>query len=76
MGVRLKVKEVAKREGFSQRKLSLRSGVDLNTVRRIFQHPDTNVNVVTLGRLAATMGVDVSELIESTPDMPDTGNQE
>lgn len=69
MGVRLKVKEVATRQGFSQRKLSLRSGVDLNTVRRLFQHPDTNVSVVTLGRLATTMGVDVSELIESVPDV-------
>lgn len=68
MGVRLRVKEVAKEQGFSQRKLSLRSGVDLNTVRRIFQHPDTNVNIITLGRLAATMNVDVSQLIESVPD--------
>ncbi len=70
MRVRLKVKEVAAKQGFSQRKLSLRSGVDLNTVRRLFQHPNTNVSVVTLGRLATTMGVDVSELLESIPDEP------
>lgn len=68
MGVRLKVKEVAKRQGFSQRKLSLKSGVDLNTVRRLFQHPESNVTTETLGRLAITMGVDVSELVESIPD--------
>jgi DNA-binding Xre family transcriptional regulator len=69
MSVRLKVKEVAKRQGFSQRKLSLQSGVDINTVRRLFQHPESNVSVVTLGRLADTMGVNVSELIESVPDI-------
>lgn len=68
MSVRLKVKEVAKKQGFSQRQLSLRSGVDINTVRRLFQHPDTNVSIVTLGRLATTLNVDVSELIESVPD--------
>lgn len=72
MGVRLKVKEVAARQGFSQRKLSLQSGVDLNTVRRLFQHPETNVNVLTLGKIATTLGVDVSELLESVPD---TSNQ-
>jgi len=72
MAVRLKVKEIAKRQGFSQRKLSLKSGVDLNTVRRLFQHPETNVTIETLGRLADTMNVDASELIESIPDEPQT----
>lgn len=68
MAVRLKVKEVAHAKGWSQRRLSLRSGIDLNTVRRLFQHPETNVTTETLGRLADTIGVDVSELIQSIPD--------
>ena len=68
MGVRLRVREVAEKQGFSQRQLSLRSGVDLNTVRRLFRHPERNVSIITLGRLADTMGVDVSTLVESVPD--------
>ncbi|HVB22941.1 MAG TPA: helix-turn-helix transcriptional regulator [Ktedonobacteraceae bacterium] len=67
--VRLKVKEVAKARGVSQRRLSLRSGIDINTIRRIFQNPTTaNPTVGTLGKIADTLGVDVSELLESVLD--------
>lgn len=65
---RLKVKEVAQQKDMSQRQLFLRSGVDIRTVRRIFQHPDAVVTVETLAKLAKVLEVDVSELIESTPD--------
>jgi transcriptional regulator with XRE-family HTH domain len=68
MAVRLKVKEVAQSKGISQRRLSLRSGVDINTVRRIFQHPTSIVTTETLNKLANVLGVDASELIESIPD--------
>jgi transcriptional regulator with XRE-family HTH domain len=70
MLVRLKVKDIAQQKGVSQRQLSLRSGVDINTVRRIFQHPTTIVTTETLGKLAQVLGVDVSELIESVSDEP------
>lgn len=67
--VRLKVKEAATAKGVSQRRLSLRSGIDINTIRKIFQHPTTaNPTVETLGKIADTLGVDVSELVESVPD--------
>jgi transcriptional regulator with XRE-family HTH domain len=74
MLVYLKVKDVAQQKGVSQRQLSLRSGVDINTVRRIFQHPTTIVTTETLGKLAQVLGVDVSELIESvrTDEAPPT----
>jgi DNA-binding Xre family transcriptional regulator len=75
MRVRLKVKEVARQKGVSQRQLSLRSGVDINTVRRIFQHPMTVVTTETLGKLATTLEVDASMLIESIPDEPPSENQ-
>lgn len=65
---RLKVKEVAQQKGVSQRQLFLRSGVDIRTVRRIFQHPDAVVTVETLAKLAKVLEVDVSELIESVSD--------
>ena len=67
--VRLKVKEVAVAKGISQRRLSLRSGIDINTIRKIFQHPTTaNPTVDTLGKIADILGVDVSDLLESVDD--------
>jgi len=66
--VRLKVKEVAATKGISQRKLSLRSGVDINTVRKIFRNPYSIITTETLDRLAKILAVDVSELLESVPD--------
>ena len=66
--VRLKIKEVAQQKGMSQRRLSLRSGVDINTVRKVFQHPTSIVTTETLDKFAKVLGVDASELIESVPD--------
>ncbi|MBE3561703.1 MAG: helix-turn-helix transcriptional regulator [Ktedonobacteraceae bacterium] len=66
--IRLKVKEVAREKGVSQRQLSLRSGVDINTVRRIFRYPTTIVTTETLDKLAKVLDVDASTLIESFPD--------
>jgi DNA-binding Xre family transcriptional regulator len=62
---RLKVKEMAAAKRISQRQLFFRSGVDINTIRKIFNNPQTNVTVETLARLAAVLECDVSELIES-----------
>jgi DNA-binding Xre family transcriptional regulator len=69
--VRLKVKEVAERKGFSQRQLYLRSGVDIKIIQRIYREPtSTVVTTLTLDKLAKVMGVDVSELLESVRDDP------
>lgn len=69
--VRLKIKEVAESKGVSQRQLSLRSGVDINTVRIIYRYPYSIVTTETLDKLAKVLKVDVSELIESIPDNSD-----
>jgi len=69
---RLRVKEVAEQKKISQRKLSLRSGVDIRTVQRIFHDPYRIVTTDTLQRLADVLQVDVSELLESVPEsVPD-----
>lgn len=65
---RLRVKEVAQAKGVSQRQLHLRSGVDINTVRRILADPQTSVHMETLAKLAKVLGVDVSELVESAEE--------
>jgi transcriptional regulator with XRE-family HTH domain len=69
--VRLKVKEIAKQKGLSQRKLFLRSGVDIRTLQRIWRDEHTNITLDTLGRLARALGVDSSELIEGVAEVPD-----
>ena len=65
---RLKVKEIAEAKHISQRRLSLRSGVDLRTVQKIWRDPYKIVTTETLDKLAKVLGVDASELIESVPD--------
>ena len=66
--VRLKVKEIAESKKVSQRQLSIRSGVDIKTVQRIYRNPTTIVTTETLGKLSRVLGVDPSELIEGIPD--------
>ena len=68
MRTRLRVKEVANGKGISLTKLSQRSEVAYNTVRRIWREPYTDVTLSTLQRLADVLGVDVRELIESVTD--------
>ncbi len=68
MKTRLRVKEVASEKGISLTKLSQRSEVAYNTVRRIWRDPNTDVTLSTLQRLADVLGVEVSELLTSVPD--------
>jgi len=68
MRTRLRIKEVATSKGISLTKLSQRSEVAYNTVRKVWRDPYTDVTVSTLQRLADVLGVDVNELIESVPD--------
>ncbi len=62
------MKEVATSKGVSLTKLSQRSEVAYNTVRRLWRDPYTDVTISTLQRLADVLGVNVNELIESIPD--------
>jgi DNA-binding Xre family transcriptional regulator len=66
--IRLKVKEVAQVKGISQRKLSIRSEVDIKTLQKIYREPTRIVTTETLDKLAKVLQVDASELIESVPD--------
>lgn len=68
MRTRLQVKEVANKKGISLTKLSQRSEVAYNTVRRIWREPYTDVTLSTLQRLADVLEVDVSELVASVPE--------
>ena len=68
MKTRLRIKEVAVRKGISMTKLSQRSEVAYNTVRRLWRDPYTDVTLSTLQRSADVLGIQVNELIESVSD--------
>lgn len=66
MAVRFKVREVAHRQGISMYRLQKESGIDWRTLRRLYRTPEQIVvSTETLDRIATTLGVDISELVES-----------
>lgn len=66
--VRYRLKEIAQQRGFTQRRLWKESEIDLKAIQKMWRNtPGTNVEVLTLDRLAQTLQVDVSMLIESDP---------
>ncbi|GCE05618.1 helix-turn-helix domain-containing protein [Dictyobacter aurantiacus] len=66
--IHLKIKEVAQAKGISQRKLSLKSEVDIKTIQKIYRYPNSIVTTETLDKIAKVLEVDASELIKSVPD--------
>ena len=74
MKVRLRIKEVAAEKGVSMTRLSQRSEVAYNTVRKLMRDPYAEVTLSTLRRLADVLGVSTKDLIEDVPDETE-GNQ-
>jgi len=68
MRTKLRIKELAQEKNLSLTRLSQRSEVAYNTVRRLWRDPYADVSLWTLQRLADALKVDVKELIESVPD--------
>lgn len=62
--LRLRVKEVAGKTGISMNKLSQRSEVSYNIVKEIYRNPYKEVTFHTLNRLAETLGVPATHLLE------------
>ena len=67
---RLRVREVAESKGFNISTLSRASQVPFSTVRRVWKDPYREIKLATLAKLAETLGVSTSELIEDV----DTAN--
>ena len=66
--IRLKIKEVAQQKGYSMSRLSRESNMAYKTIQTIWRDPYHEVTTTTLNKLARTLGVDPSELIEYTPE--------
>lgn len=65
---RLRVKEEAIKRGFNQSSLSRASNISYVTIKKIWRNPYYEINIVTLHKLAQTLGVATSELIEDVKD--------
>ncbi len=68
MAIRLRVKEVARKRGFSMGRLQRDADVAYNTVKRMYKNPYHVITTETLGKLAKALGVPPGELIEEVPD--------
>jgi len=66
--IRLKIKEVAQRKGYSMSRLSRESNMAYKTIQTIWRDPYHEVTTTTLNKLARTLEVDPSELIEYVPE--------
>lgn len=66
--IRLKIKEVAQQKGFSMSRLSRESNMAYKTIQTIWRDPYHEVTTTTLNKLARTLGVDPSALIEYIPE--------
>ena len=65
---RLRVKEVAQAKGFTMAKLQRAADINLKTIQAIWHYPRHNASLNTLDKIAAVLGVPVTELIEDVPD--------
>jgi transcriptional regulator with XRE-family HTH domain len=65
---RLRIKEIAQAKGFSISKLSRVADVPIKTIRRAWHDPQYQIQLATLHKIAQTLGVTTSELIEDIPD--------
>jgi len=65
---RLRIKEIAISKGYNQSSLSRATNISFTTIKRIWRNPSYEINIVTLHRIAKTLGVPTSELIEDVEE--------
>jgi transcriptional regulator with XRE-family HTH domain len=61
---RLKIREEAEKRGYNQSSLSRATDISFTTIKRIWRDPHYEINIVTLHKIAQTLGVPTSTLIE------------
>lgn len=68
MKVRLAVKEIAEKKGYSMGKLERSANLSHPTIRDIFRNPYKEVTLSTLAKIATALEVHISELYQELPD--------
>ncbi len=61
---RVRIREIAEEKGLDVAKLSRRADLAYRTVWQLWNDPDRDVSIKTLGKIADALGVRVSDLIE------------
>ncbi len=61
---RVRIREIAESKGLDVAKLSRRSDLAYGTVWQLWNDPDRDVSIKTLGKIADALGVRVTDLIE------------
>ena len=65
---RLKIKEEAEKRNLSMAKLSRISDVSYNTMQALFKHPQHDVSLYILDRIAQALDISICDLIEESRD--------
>jgi len=66
--LRLRLKEVAEEKGYNMSSLSRASDISFKTIKRLWQHPETDVTKSTLESIMLALKVeDISQLLEWIP---------
>ena len=65
---RLRIREEAEKRGFNQSSLSRASNISYVTIKKIWRNPAYEINIVTLHKIAQTLGVSTADLIEDIPE--------
>ena len=62
--IRLRVKELAEKQGLNMAQLARKADIDQRTLRRIYRDPTQEISTHVLGKLATALNVSPAELIE------------
>lgn len=65
---RLRIREEAEKRGYNQSSLSRASNISYVTIKKIWRNPFYEINIVTLHKIAQTLGVPTSTLIEDVEE--------
>ena len=55
-------------KGYNQSSLSRATNISFTTIKKIWRNPSYEINIVTLHKIAKTLGVPTSELIEDVEE--------
>ena len=69
--LRLKVREVLEEKGVSMSKASRLADLSYNTILAICQHPDRDISINTLFKIAKALNVSMLDLVEEMSDDTD-----
>ena len=66
--IRLRIRELAESKGITRTQLSRRADINYSTINHIWNNPGHDVSIKLLEKIAAALGVDISDLYETVPD--------